>query len=70
MEIKKGDTLKIHTPALDKYTPASTDTVTVLAVFKTGKIKVWSEYGHGYSIDPQRFSEFGGRIEVFNAVLL
>lgn len=63
MEIKKGDTLKINTPALDKWTPASTDTVTVLTVFKTGKIKVWSEFGHGYSINPQVFYASGGTIE-------
>lgn len=68
MNYKKGDTLKILTPELDKYTPASTDNVTVLAVFKTGKIKVWSEYGHGYTVDIQKFTQFGGRIEATNAL--
>lgn len=63
MAIKKGDRVRINIPARDKYTPATSELATVKTVFKTGNIKVWSEWGHGFTLEPD-FAEYGITIEV------
>ena len=66
MTIKKGDTVKIFTPANDQIGEIeSTDIAVVKTVFKSGNIKVLSELGHGYTILPSFFTS-GGKIEVVN----
>lgn len=62
-DIKKGQTIRVTTPAPDKYTPESLEIAKVKSVFKNGNIKVISEYGYGYTITAGFFSN-GGAVEI------
>lgn len=66
-DLKKGDRIKITKPSIKKggighIIPV--DKAIIQTKYKNGRIKVLSDYGHGYMIKVDPFLKSGGKISI------